>query len=236
MVRRAPSRASGSSRAMAPPVGGQDDAGAGVHDAEARRPPAGWLAASQARTTSPRKPCPGRAGLGEHLVAAVAVEADRRRRTTSTGAWPRPASSASAEATVCVPSTREARICCLYAGVQRWSPTPAPARWTTRVDAVEGARVERRGWPGPTGPRRPARGSRRTRRTTSSPRAVSDGDEARRRSGRTPGDGDALRHEVALEVVTGQRPRSASKAPSSRRSFIVVRKRAASAPSTMRWS
>src|SRR3954447_21994920 len=38
---------------------------------------------------------------------------------------------AHAVAMVRVPSTRDLRISRLYAGVHRWSPTPAPARWTT---------------------------------------------------------------------------------------------------------
>ena len=46
---------------------------------------AGAVAASHARQTSVRNPSPGPAGLGELLVAAVAVEADRRARHQSTG-------------------------------------------------------------------------------------------------------------------------------------------------------
>src|SRR5665647_542468 len=85
--------------------------------------------------------------------------------------------SARAVAMVAVPSTREERISCLYAVVHRWSPTPAPARWTTAVtpDSSRGSSVRIAGshqisWL--------ARGGRRTRCTTSSPRASRNADSA----------------------------------------------------------
>ena len=72
-----------------------------------------------------------------------------------------------------------------------------------------------------------ALGSRRTSRRTSWPSARSRGARAEPMRPLPP----------AEELVRcAQKPRSASKAPSSRRSLIVVRKRAASAPSTSRWS
>src|SRR6478672_4252957 len=86
-------------------------------------------------------------------------------------------SSARAEAMVCVPSTREAKISCLYAGVQRWSPTPAPARCTTVVTPSRppGSRIRCRGSQAISAL---VRGSRRTRCSTSSPRSLRNADSA----------------------------------------------------------
>ena len=81
------------------------------------------------RHTSARKSSPGVALLGEHLVAAVAVVADRRRRheharLAARGSRPRAASTA-------VPRTRLSRMRCFCSSVQRCSPMPSPARCTT---------------------------------------------------------------------------------------------------------
>src|SRR5450631_1661534 len=83
--------------------------------------------------------------------------------------------SASAVATVAVPLTRESRISFLYAGVQRCSPTPAPARWTTAVRPERSPGLSL--WDAGSQPiSYRARGSRRTRCTTSSPRALRNAD------------------------------------------------------------
>ena len=65
----------------------------------------------------------------------------------------------------------------LYAGVHRWSPTPAPARWTTAsTPASEDDSSSR--WAGSHRISAAVRGSRRTRRRTSWPRAVRWADSA----------------------------------------------------------
>ena len=109
---------------------------AGQHDrrcAGARRgarpplPPP--CAASHASTTSAQEPGAGRRALVELLVAAVAVEADRRPRQQRlravVGGGHRLGERASWR------RTRLSRTSRLYSSVQRLSPMPAPARLTT---------------------------------------------------------------------------------------------------------
>ena len=89
-----------------------------------RRPP------PRPRTTSARKPVPGLAGLGELLVAAVAVEADGRARTPARAAWSverRQRVGQQARCPSCG-SRGSVRFC---SSVQRFSAMPSPARCTT---------------------------------------------------------------------------------------------------------
>ena len=106
-----------------------------------RRPRrARWRPPSR-RTARRRKPVPAGAGLVDHPVAGVAVEADRRSRTASTRG--RPSSAGQRARPACaVPSTRLSTSSRLYASVQRRSPMPAPGQVDDGVDALQRRRVE----------------------------------------------------------------------------------------------
>ena len=147
-ARTGPARSSGF---IAPPSGpARCRCAANATDAPAST--AGCAAASQASTTSVRNVGARRAGLGELLVPTVAVVPDGRTRHEPHGVVGRRDRGRHGRA-----SRRRGRrgSSCLYAGDHRRSPTPAPARLTTPVDAVEHGRVEVRGSRGPTAPRRP---------------------------------------------------------------------------------
>ena len=164
--------------------------------------------------------------LGELLVAAVAVEAhgrpgDEPDRVVGAG-------HGGGDGGRAVGARGEDLV------LVRGRPAPVadarPRRGARRRRRRRGRRGSRARLAGSQRTSSGADGARRTSRTTSSPRSRSAATRAVPISPERPGDGDTG------HGVDRQRPRSASNAPSSSRCFIVDRKRAASAPSTIRWS
>ena len=157
---------------------------------------AGAVAASHATATSARNPVPGRAGLGELLVAAVAVEADGRAGHEHRRLGGR-ATRARRRAGSC-PCVRLSRICRFCSSVQRFSAMPSPARCTTPsrpsrpAASMSPASMSQRTVPGPP--------SARTTRTDVCPSASSERDQRAPDQPARPGDGDA---HAAVTVPAG---------------------------------
>ncbi len=140
-------------------------------------------------------------------------------------------SLARAPASARVPSTRLARISALYRLVQRRLATPAPARCTQASMPSSAPAAE-------ASPASAARGSQRISSPDLGGRLTSLmtwwPSERRLATSAVPIKPDEP--VTATFIRAGYSPSSVSKAPSSSRFLTVVRNRAASAPSTSRWS
>jgi hypothetical protein len=122
----APKRAGVSSRASTPPPLPRTRP---LRRCATRMPAcaAGAAAASQSETTRDKNPCPaGESSVTSRPpVSPYQPIAEAVSRTLGGAAC-----AASTVASARVARTRLARISALYDRVHRWSPTPAPARWT----------------------------------------------------------------------------------------------------------
>ena len=158
----------------------QHEAAARVSDPDAgvRGGPGGGLPGPDDVGEEPR---PEAALLGELLltaVGAVDVHARRRDQDGTAGAGTGTANRlGERRRQVRRPSTREAKISCLYDGVHRWSPTPAPARWTTASTPTRRCGSSSRSV-GSQLISAAVRAGRRDRCSTSSPRALRCSDSA----------------------------------------------------------
>ena len=181
-----PTLNSGSILPQRPALRGQHDAGAQVHD-----PRAGALGRRRARL--PRlgdlgeEPGAGRRALVELLVAAVAVEADRRARQQHAAARPRAAAIDSASSVVA--RVRDSSDLRLYSSRPALVADAGAGEVDDGVDAGERPRVE------PPGVRVPADLAGRRRRAHDRHRLVAVGAQARHERGADQpvgtGDGDA---------------------------------------------
>src|SRR5689334_24961838 len=142
---------------------------------------AGLAAASQSWTSRDRNAGPAGAdsSTSRPPVSPYQPMADATIRVA--GGWP---SLVSAPASARVPSIRLALISALYLAVQRWSATPAPARWTQA--------------PSPSSADRPAIPDEP--RVPGEPRAPDEArvpDEARAPGQRSPAAGERRSHRTA---------------------------------------
>ena len=160
-------------------VGCHDDAGAERARPRPRRRRRAGPPPPRPGTTSARKSLPGRAGLGELLVTAVAVVADGRaddeaHRVVGLGDRTRPPR--------CVRVDARGDDLALVLGVQPLVADADAGEVDDAVDVVECRRVEGAARTGPTAPRRPSRRAPDQTRTTVVAALTSGGDERRRRS------------------------------------------------------
>ncbi len=223
-------------------LAGQHDSGACQRDG--RTGIHGGLSTCLPREDDVREePLARRARLGQGLVAAVAVVADRRPRDQAHGVVRGRHGGRDGMGAV---GARGEDLALVGRGPPLVTQAGA-GEVHDAVDPFQGSGVEGAAVRGPLHLVPPAgRVAHETHHLVAA--LTQRGDEGGADQAGGSGDGDAA-HVVLRSVVLRfgcsgygaptsphHRPRSASKAPSSRRDFIVVRKRAASAPSTMRWS
>ena len=207
---------------------GQHESGAQMSDPHARRlgRRSGVLpvhAEPSQEAVSRRAPPRRRSRPRRRRSSRPPTRDDQRRR-------PRRGSVAMARAMVATLSIRLERRTCLYSSVQRLSSTPAPDRQITASTprSAVGSSSPRSGRHCNLAPECAA-----VRRTRLRDRVAVTDERVPQRRAQKP-------RRACEQVPHGRRlrtsPRARSKLPPSSRSLTVVRKRAASAPSTIRWS